>query len=264
MRVLLYNHSGCENRGCEAIVRSTSALLAQRGAKTILTSGQAESDGGLGLPDVERIVAEQISPYSVSRLINSIGFRLGMPREHEVARQYLPVIRAGREADVCLAVGGDTYCYGPQEHIRVINGRLHRAGKPLVLWGCSVNPELIGGEYLADLKAYDMIVARESITAQAMRDAGLSVRTWCDPAFTLTAEELPLPDGWREKQTVGLNVSPLILDHTKDKNTALNAFVALVRHSKNERSCRCADSACYMGARQRCGCAFRHQGAVCG
>ena len=50
MRVLLYNHSGCENRGCEAIVRSTSALLAQRGAKTILTSGQAESDGGLRLP----------------------------------------------------------------------------------------------------------------------------------------------------------------------------------------------------------------------
>ena len=204
MRVLLYNHSGCENRGCEAIVRSTSALLAQRGARTILTSGQAESDGRLRLPDVERVVAEQISPYSVSRLINSIGFRLGMPREHAVARQYLPVIRAGREADVCLAVGGDTYCYGPQEHIRVINGRLRRAGKPLVLWGCSVNPELIGGEYLADLKAYDMIVARESITAQAMR--------------------------WREKQTVGLNVSPLILDHTKDKNTALNAFVALVRH----------------------------------
>ena len=177
MRVLLYNHSGCENRGCEAIVRSTSALLAQRGARTILTSGQAESDGGLHLPDVERVVAEQISPHSVSRLINSIGFRLGMPREHEVARQYLPVIRAGREADVCLAVGGDTYCYGPQEHIRVINGRLHRAGKPLVLWGCSVNPELIGGEYLADLKAYDMIVARESITAQAMRDAGLILRT---------------------------------------------------------------------------------------
>ena len=235
------------------------------GARTILTSGQAESDGGLRLPDVERVVAEQISPYSVSRLINSIGFRLGMPREHEVARQYLPVIRAGREADVCLAVGGDTYCYGPQEHIRVINGRLHRAGKPLVLWGCSVNPELIGGEYLADLKAYDMIVARESITAQAMRDAGLSVRTWCDPAFTLTAEELPLPDGWREKQTVGLNVSPLILDHTKDKKYGAERIRrAGSPYSADERERRRADSACHMGARQRCGCAFRHQGAVCG
>ena len=230
MNVLLYNHSGCENRGCEAIVRSTSALFAQAGAHVSVTSGQAELDRKLNLPDVARLLDEQISPYSVSRLVNSIGFRLGMPREHEVARKYLPVIREGRRADVCLSVGGDTYCYAPQEHIRVINGRLRRMGKPLVLWGCSVNPERLEGECLNDLKAYDLVVARESITAQAMRDAGMNVRMWCDPAFTMAAEELPLPMGWKEKQTVGLNVSPLVLSHAKDKEAALNAFVSLVRH----------------------------------
>lgn len=230
MRVLLYNHSGCENRGCEAIVRSTSALFAQRGAQVNVTSGQAEADRKLNLPNVAQIVDEQISPYSVSRLVNSIGFRLGMPREHEVARKYLPVIRAGRRADICISVGGDTYCYKPQEHIRVVNARLRKAGRPLVLWGCSVNPELLTGGCLSDLKAYDLIVARESITAQAMRDAGLKVRTWCDPAFTMPAEELPLPAGWKEKQTVGLNVSPLVLKHARDSGVALNAFVALVRH----------------------------------
>ena len=230
MRVLLYNHSGCENRGCEAIVRSTSALFAQRGAWVTLTSGQAELDRRLNLPDVAKLVDEQISPYSVDRLINSVGFRLGMPREHEVARKYLPVIREGRQADVCLSVGGDTYCYAPQEHIRIINGRLKQAGRPLVLWGCSVNPELLEGECLKALKAYDLVVARESITAQAMRRAGMNVRTWCDPAFTMPAEELPLPAAWKEKQTVGLNVSPLVLSHAKDKEAALNAFTALVRH----------------------------------
>ncbi|MFQ9805604.1 MAG: polysaccharide pyruvyl transferase family protein [Christensenellales bacterium] len=230
MNILLYNHSGCENRGCEAIVRSTSALFAQAGAHVSVTSGQAELDRKLNLPDVARLLDEQISPYSVSRLVNSIGFRLGMPREHEVARKYLPVIREGRRADVCLSVGGDTYCYAPQEHIRVINGRLRRADKPLVLWGCSVNPERLEGECLNDLKAYDLVVARESITAQAMRDAGMNVRMWCDPAFTMAAEELPLPTGWKEKQTVGLNVSPLVLSHAKDKEAALNAFVSLVRH----------------------------------
>ena len=209
MNVLLYNHSGCENRGCEAIVRSTSALFAQAGAHVSVTSGQAELDRKLNLPDVARLLDEQISPYSVSRLVNSIGFRLGMPREHEVARKYLPVIREGRRADVCLSVGGDTYCYAPQEHIRVINGRLRRMGKPLVLWGCSVNPERLEGECLNDLKAYDLVVARESITAQAMRDAGAEC-----------------------------------------------VCVAGSAHSKNERSCRCADSACYMGARQRYGRAF--------
>ena len=63
-----------------------------------------------------------------------------------------------------------------------------------------------------------------------MRDAGMNVRMWCDPAFTMAAEELPLPTGWKEKQTVGLNVSPLVLSHAKDKEAALNAFVSLVRH----------------------------------
>ena len=230
MRVLLYNHSGCENRGCEAIVRSTSALFAQKGAQVTLTSGQAEWDRTLKLPNIAKLVDEQISPYSVSRFVNSVGFRLGMPREHEVARKYLPVIREGKRADVCLSVGGDTYCYAPQEHIRVINGRLKRAGRPLVLWGCSVNPELLEGECLNDLKAYDLVIARESITAQAMRDAGMNVRTWCDPAFTMPAEELPLPAAWKEKQTVGLNVSPLVLDHAKNRDAALDAFTALVHH----------------------------------
>ena len=27
--MLMYNHGGCENRGCEAIVRSTSEIFAQ-------------------------------------------------------------------------------------------------------------------------------------------------------------------------------------------------------------------------------------------
>ena len=42
--VLLYNHSGCENRGCEAIVRSTSALFHAAGAKVMLSSKQVEYD----------------------------------------------------------------------------------------------------------------------------------------------------------------------------------------------------------------------------
>ena len=228
--VLLYNHSGCENRGCEAIVRSTSALFHAAGAKVVLSSKQVEYDRQLSLPDVARVDSCVISPYSVSRLVNSIGFRLGMPREHEVARRYSPVIRDGKACDVSLSIGGDTYCYAPQEHMTVINNRLADAGRPIVLWGCSVDPERLEGDCLRDLKRYDLIVARESITESAMRGAGLNVVRWCDPAFTMGLEELPLPQGWREGKTVGLNVSPLVLNCTKDKNAAFDAFAALVRH----------------------------------
>ena len=238
-RIMLYNHGGCENRGCEAIIRSTSALFGGR-ARISLASDQPQLDRKAGLGDVDRIISSEIAPYSLRRFINSIGFRLGIPREQEVARKHGTVIDLGRASDVCLSVGGDTYCYNHQEHLQVINGRLRRAGKPLVLWGCSVDPERLEGVTLEDLRAYDLIVARESITEAAMREKGLPVMRWCDPAFTLKSEELPLPPGWIEGKTVGLNVSPLILAKAKDAEKALDAFAALVRHILDSTDCAVA------------------------
>jgi len=233
--VLLYNHGGCENHGCEAIVRATSELFDQFGcAKSVLASATPEYDRTMGLDRIQEIFSWVISPYSLDRLINSVGFRLGMPRESEVARRHAPVIRKGRRCDVGLSVGGDTYCYGRQEHLLVINNRLRKAGKPIVLWGCSIDPELIKGETLQDLRQYSLIVARESITAKALEQAGLPVRRQCDPAFFLRKEELPLPEGFQEGNTVGINVSPLILSHAKDKGAALDAFKALIRHVLEE------------------------------
>ena len=233
--VLLYNHGGCENHGCEAIVRATSELFDQfGGAKSVLASATPEYDRTMGLDRIQEIFSWVISPYSLDRLINSVGFRLGMPRESEVARRHAPVIRKGRRCDVGLSVGGDTYCYGRQEHLLVINNRLCKAGKPIVLWGCSIDPELIKGETLQDLRQYSLIVARESITAKALEQAGLPVRRQCDPAFFLRKEELPLPEGFQEGNTVGINVSPLILSHAKDKGAALDAFKALIRHILEE------------------------------
>lgn len=238
-RIMLYNHGGCGNRGCEAIVRSTAALFDGLAA-VALASDAPQEDRAQRLERIERIVHSEIAPYSVRRFVNSIGFRLGIPREQEVARKHATVTDLGKRSDVCLSIGGDTYCYGHQEHLQVINGRLRRAGRPLVLWGCSVEPDIIKGETLEDLRAYDLIVARESITEDAMRAAGLPVVRWCDPAFTMAREELPLPDGWREGRTVGLNVSPLILSRAKDGQKTLDAFVKLVRHILHTSDCAVA------------------------
>ncbi len=235
-RIMLYNHGGCGNRGCEAIVRSTAALFEGR-AVLSLASDEPEFDRQAKLDGIRRIISSEIAPYSLRRFINSIGFRLGIPREQEVARKHGTVIDLGKRSDVCLSIGGDTYCYNHQEHLQVINGRLRRAGKPMVLWGCSVEPDIIKGETLEDLRAYDLIVARETITEQAIKDAGLPVVRWCDPAFTMRKEELALPEGWREGKTIGLNVSPLVLDRAKDVGEALQAFAALVRHILDTSDC---------------------------
>ena len=238
-QIMLYNHGGCGNRGCEAIVRSTAALFGSR-ARIVLASDRPGEDRAQRLEQVSRIVCSRIAPYSVRRIINSVGFRLGIPREQEVARRYAPVTDLGRRSGVCLSIGGDTYCYGHQEHLQVINGRLRCAGRPLVLWGCSVEPDIIKGQTLEDLRAYDLIVARESITEEAMRAAGLPVVRWCDPAFTMEQETLALPQGWREGRTVGLNVSPLILSCAKDGERTILAFAGLVRHILETSDCAVA------------------------
>ena len=227
-KILLYNHGGCENRGCEAIVRSTAALFGGK-AEICLASDQALYDKSVGLTGVKEIIPSVISPYSLDRLINSVAFRLGASRESEVARRYAPVIRKGR-GSICLSIGGDTYCYGRPEHLLVINGRLKKANAPMALWCCSIEPDLLAGELLEHLRTYSLIVARESITYNALRSVGLPALLSCDPAFMLRSTELPLPASWKEQGTVGINVSPLVLGKAKDKQKAEEAFAALIRH----------------------------------
>lgn len=239
IKMMLYNHGGSGNRGCEAIVRSTTALFAGK-AQAFLVSDAPQEDRVQRLDGVHRVVSSIISPYSLRRVINAIGFRLGMPREQEVARKYGPTLDTGKRSGICLSIGGDTYCYGHQEHLQVINRRLRRAGRPMVLWGCSVEPDILCGETLEDLRAYDLIVARESITEQAMLGVGLPVIRWCDPAFTMDMEALPLPPAWREGRTVGINVSPLILSRAKDQEKTLRAFEGLVRHILETSDCAVA------------------------
>ena len=84
-------------------------------------------------------------------------------------------LRAARRAGLCVSIGGDTYCYGRPEMLLAVNARLRAQGTPTALWGCSVEPELLRGEILDDMRGYRTIVCRESITFQAMRAAGLPV-----------------------------------------------------------------------------------------
>ena len=71
--IMLYNHGGCGNRGCEAIVRSTSALFAQH-ARLSLTSLTADEDRQVGLQNLDRIDGAKISPFSLQRIPSVSGW----------------------------------------------------------------------------------------------------------------------------------------------------------------------------------------------
>ena len=62
------------------------------------------------------------------------------------------------------------------------------------------------GRMLEDLRAFDLIVARETLTCDALLECGCP-RTvlYPDPAFALPVTEGPLPEGWKEGNMVGIN-----------------------------------------------------------
>lgn len=85
------------------------------------------------------------------------------------------------------------------------------------------------GRMLEDLGAFDLIVARESLTYDALRECGLSrVVLYPDPAFALPANEVEVPEGWKEGNMAGINVSPMVIGHEARPGAVMENYSRLV------------------------------------
>ena len=88
--------------------------------------------------------------------------------------------------EIFLSIGGDNYCYPGTDVLAAINRNIKKKGAKLVLWGCSVEPKLLKNpEIVADLKEFDLITARESISYNALKTININTVKVADPAFTL-------------------------------------------------------------------------------
>lgn len=226
----MYPHGGSGNHGCEAIVRSTAKLL---GNNLMLFSNHVEEDRKVGLQDLCKLdVAEKpIRSGSLSHLF--AVFRSKVLRQTDAFDRlvFQHIIESAKNADYVLGIGGDNYCYDTPEFIYLVNRMMDEAKKKRILWGASVEPESIDERMLNDLRGYHKIWARESLTYEALLSKGLS-QTFLlpDPAFVMDRKDLPLSDGFVEGNTVGINVSPMIIDYEKNQGMALQNYVNLVKH----------------------------------
>lgn len=231
MRILMFFHNGSLNRGCEAIVRSGVAMLKQQypGAVVNLVSFHPESDAIIPLIDTvydgNPIAIKKFSPtWIVSALKNKLfkDETFYLRKRHHTILKHIP------NHDIFLSIGGDNYCYGEQPWIYEIDRNIKKAGKKLVLWGASIGDEDLSTVKINDLKTFDLILARESMTLSILEQHGLTnVKLCADGAFTMDKEELPLPIEWQVGNTVGFNFSPLVWNKNKASHKA--AF-DLVQH----------------------------------
>ena len=127
-----------------------------------------------GINDVQFIEYNTFSAKNPIRYIDKICrllFKSGYFRKKIVK----PVIDELNKDDICLSIGGDNYSYNNVIPFDIIE--VHKSAKQLgcrtILWGCSINKQNMSGKILEDLKTYDCIIARESITYSDLLAAGL-------------------------------------------------------------------------------------------
>lgn len=222
----MYFHGGSRNHGCEAIVRSTANLL---GGKMVLYSSNIEEDIDYGIDRIVELKSDEEKRIGFFRkLYSAVAHKMSGDDYIYVTLEHSPFFSAVNRGDIYLSIGGDNYCYQGRDVLRYYNKKIHKKGAKTVLWGCSVDPEDITDAVAGDLARYDLIVAREGITFNALQRINKNTILIPDPAFSLETKETILPDGFIPGKMIGINVSPLIGSYG-DISLILNNYRKLIK-----------------------------------
>lgn len=230
-RIILCGHTGSDNRGCEAIVRSTIGILNEVGlGDNSLYSYAVEQDKKRNL---DKIVT--IKPYKYPHKIFRGIYRyiLKNPvKSHIIAYEKI----VNRESpDWMFCIGGDTYCFARPYSTYAINRVSQRHNIPTVLWGCSIDESIFKNDVLKrDIQKYKHIVTREPLTYEILKQCVKPEQTlWqaCDPAFRLESKECELPAVFKTGDVVGINLSPyFIKNNTKEDEQVFQNVKNLIQY----------------------------------
>lgn len=227
----MFFHNGSKNRGCEAIVRSGAAVIKGQNPGSVLDLASKSPETDAIIPLIDHIFLDgrkTITKFSADWFISALKLKLFKDETYALRKIHSDIIDRIPKYDVFLSIGGDNYCYGEQPGVYEVDRSIKKAGKKLVLWGASIGDDDLSPLKIEDLKSFDLILARESLTFATLQKNGLTnVKLVADGAFLMDKEELPLPAGWAEGNTIGLNFSPLVY---KKNSAAKQAFSDLIQH----------------------------------
>lgn len=231
-QLVMYLHGGSGNHGCEAIVNSTCHMIDDI-PKLLVTNSEKEDKSYSLEPLCDILQERKIAEHFFVHAWYYVWRALFRDPESFMRYRFRQVLGQNR-SPLYLSIGGDMYCYEETKREAIVaNSTFNKAGSKTILWGCSMEPELLqDAEVVEDMKRYALITPRESITEKALRKAGITenVKLFPDPAFALEPEKIELPKRFAVGKTIGINVSPMIVRHEKVKGITLDNYRKLIEH----------------------------------
>ena len=244
MKYAFYSHGGSQNHGCEAIVRTLSSMIKKEKPEAFikLYSFKKAEDEKAGFPLIDEIEEfdYSVAPKSTS-FSDKIKIALYSKQSQKKADDFYYTIACRnpslKKNDVYISVGGDNYCYGDGHVAKAMNTTLRSMGKKTVLWGCSIGNEDMTPDKIEDLKGFDLIVARETFSYDALIKNGIDKNTvlYPDSAFLLPVDEKMNETFEVREHTVGINISNFVYPKDCDENhPAKKAVFSLIRYILEE------------------------------
>ena len=231
-KIYLYAHGGSGNHGCEAIVRSTVALLREWTKEHLyLISSHPEEDSVYGIDSLCTILPEKTQYPKCSVEFLSAYLRLKLKQDYIPLDklEYKKAFDYVQKDDIALSIGGDNYCYADVQRYIMMHDMMLKRGAKTVLWGCSVDPKLVEKTEIAkDLARYSFITARESLSYEALRRVNPNTVLVPDPAFTLQYTVPKLPANFIKGNMVGINISPMVVENEIIPGITMKNYQALI------------------------------------
>lgn len=238
-KFILYSHDGSENHGCEALVRTTAQLINSYNSEIILISTNPNEDHCYGIDKLCTIKKRGITA-PISRLSWSFiksYWHLKVHHNYEYMDYICKATAVGaRRKDIALAIGGDSYCYWDSAKVLANEHMIWKtAGLKSVFWGCSLEPKLLENpQIVEDMKKFDLITARESISYEALKKINPNTILVSDSAFLLNKREIPLPEKFQNSDLVGINLSPLAENCEKISGITRKNYCVLIERILND------------------------------
>jgi polysaccharide pyruvyl transferase WcaK-like protein len=232
---ILAGNGNYENRGCEAITIGTVEIIREyyKNPKFIAISFFQNNEQYLKQKKNEldekishfrvKIDSKNIFNRAAKVFIPNINPKIGEKIKHKELLKYLD----GSTAVINLA--GDSYSldYGSIRFFADIDDTVIKNKKPIIFWGASIGP-FIKNSSLENfmkkhLKKITAIFARETETIQYLSSIGIENNVYhvADPAFAMKPKK---PKGINfpiEKNSIGVNLSPLMARFVMDGNISM-------------------------------------------
>ena len=225
-KILLYQHGGSGNHGCEALVRTTYSLIKKAfpASEITLYSFKINDD----IKYLNDLPIKVVGLRSLPKPLSIYNFLYHLKRKFKLSASKIPITpklkKLVKSSDLVIAIGGDNYCYARGEGYYAADRYISQNAKKYVLFGCSIEPNDIPcglGKHLDE--TFDLITVRESLSYKALLSYGLdNVHLVHDPAFLLKPQNAP-----SHQNAIGINLSPLVLNN-HNKNIIFNNYVNLV------------------------------------